>query len=195
MATVTKLEAARRQLVTAIQLFFDSADSVSVFTLAHAAKEVLDRLCHHQGKTTWEEHIVAATQLAPEKVRELANYGKNFFKHADRPNERQPDAVLEDFSDARNDGILFCAVRDYAELEPTKPVEIAMFELWYLTAHPPKKPAWDPVRKAAELWFGALANVPRNEQKARGRAALERVRHEPELMNHPFTDRSPSGSI
>lgn len=39
---VTKFDAARRQLVTAIRLFFEGGDSISVYTLAHASWEVLD---------------------------------------------------------------------------------------------------------------------------------------------------------
>ena len=45
---ITKLEAARRQLVTSIRLLFEGADSI--YTLALASWEVLDALCKHQGK-------------------------------------------------------------------------------------------------------------------------------------------------
>ena len=45
---LTKFEVARRQLVTAIRLFFGDEDSVSVYTLAHASWEILDTLCRQR---------------------------------------------------------------------------------------------------------------------------------------------------
>ena len=49
---ITKLEAARWRLVTSIRLFFEDADSISIYTLAHASWEVLDALCKHQPSWT-----------------------------------------------------------------------------------------------------------------------------------------------
>jgi len=40
--TVTKLDAAKRQLCTAIRIFFEDYDVVSVYTLAHAALEMFE---------------------------------------------------------------------------------------------------------------------------------------------------------
>ena len=46
MSTVlTKLDVARRQLAVAIRLFFDDRDTVSVYTLATNAWEIVDALC------------------------------------------------------------------------------------------------------------------------------------------------------
>jgi hypothetical protein len=59
---ITKLEAARRQLVTGIRLFFEDADSISVYTLGHAAWEVLDALCKHQGKIRFREQMAGANR-------------------------------------------------------------------------------------------------------------------------------------
>jgi hypothetical protein len=45
---ITKLDAAKRQLATAIRLYFEDRDPVSVHTLVMAAGEIIDRLCEWQ---------------------------------------------------------------------------------------------------------------------------------------------------
>ena len=47
--SLTKIDVARRQLVTAIRLLFDGGDSVSIFSLAANAWEVIDVLCNKLG--------------------------------------------------------------------------------------------------------------------------------------------------
>ncbi len=47
--TVTKLDAARRQLHTAIRLFFANEDMVSVHTLTRASHEILRTLLSAKG--------------------------------------------------------------------------------------------------------------------------------------------------
>ncbi|MET5013305.1 hypothetical protein AAHH80_40480 [Burkholderia pseudomallei] len=41
---VTKIDASKRQLITAIRLFFDGGDFVSVYSLASNASEFIDVL-------------------------------------------------------------------------------------------------------------------------------------------------------
>jgi hypothetical protein len=48
--TIDKAEAARRQLETAIDLYFDNADSLSVHTLAFASLKVLFDLYPHRNQ-------------------------------------------------------------------------------------------------------------------------------------------------
>jgi hypothetical protein len=49
---LTKIDAARRQLATAIRFFFNGGDSVSVLSLAANAWEVIDALCTRDGLTS-----------------------------------------------------------------------------------------------------------------------------------------------
>lgn len=48
--TIDKAEAARRQLETAIDLYFDNADSLSVHTLGFASLKVLFDLYPHRNQ-------------------------------------------------------------------------------------------------------------------------------------------------
>jgi len=124
--TITKFEAARRQLVTSIRLFFEDADSISVCTLGHAAWEVLDALCKHQGKIRFRDQMAGANKLTEDEIKRIANHGKNFVKHADR----KPEDVLEDFDDDLNDHVLIAATMDFGMLASAKPMEIQLYPIW-----------------------------------------------------------------
>ncbi len=47
--TVTNLDAAKKQLATAIRLFFARDDAVSIHTLASAAREIFEKHCAQAG--------------------------------------------------------------------------------------------------------------------------------------------------
>ena len=56
---ITKIDATRRQLRTAIRLFCQDGDAVSIHTLASAAQGVLDALLKPNGKgSPWVAHEV-----------------------------------------------------------------------------------------------------------------------------------------
>ncbi|MGD0251062.1 MAG: hypothetical protein ABSC01_00005, partial [Verrucomicrobiota bacterium] len=90
---VTKLDSARRQLETAVKLFFAGGDFVSIHTLSYAAYVITRDLCKHANNpkaiTKWlEAHIVKSQHK--ELYNQLSKAG-GFFKHADN----EPNAVLE----------------------------------------------------------------------------------------------------
>lgn len=191
--TLTKIEAARRQLITSIRLLFEDADSVSVYTLAHASWEVLDALCKHEGKVRFRDQMASATGKGEKAIKEIANFGKNFFKHADS----DPEGVLEDFSDDLNDHVLIAATMDYAVLATTKPMEVQLYPLWYFGVYPDKLllPAMAEIRDASETMFPGLSREPRARQKAAGLSALQQALRDKELMRHPSTDGTTVGAI
>lgn len=160
---ITKFEAAQRQLVTAIRLFFEDADSVSVYTLAHAAWEVLDALCKNRNKIRFRHQISGAHKTSESEIKKITNYGRNFFKHADR----DPNDVLEDFSDYQSDHVLIAATMDFGMLSDTKPLELLVFQFWYFAVHPEKAPKPD-----FQNMFPGIASFDRGKQKAAGLQAL-----------------------
>ncbi|RTL73323.1 MAG: hypothetical protein EKK41_00150 [Hyphomicrobiales bacterium] len=191
--TITKIEAARRQLVTAIRLFFEDADSVSVYALAHAAWEVLDALCTHRDKTRFREEMTRATGLSEAEIKKIANYGRNFFKHADR----KPDDALENFSDDLNDHVLMAACFDYGELADSKPMEMQVFQIWYFAAHPDKalRPEMDQIIDAGQRLFSNLSNADRKSRKQAGLRVAIAARRDPKFMLDTSTDRRSVAAI
>jgi hypothetical protein len=186
---LTKIEVARRQLVTAIRLFFDNADSVSVYTLGHAAAEILDRLCRHRGKMSFRGEIKSVHGFTDKELKRIAELGKDFFKHADR----DPDGELSDFADTLNDAVLAMATTDYHELEPTRPIELQLYLRWYFVTNGEKV--------GAELYglglvaFDEMTGLSRAEQKAIGRETLARARIDPDVLSDSTTDNRPVGPL
>jgi len=86
---INKLDSARRQLITAIRIYFTNGDEVSTHTLTAAAFEILDDLDKH-GANTGSIFDHAEQYIKPEYVeefRKLRPRAQNFFKHADRDPE------------------------------------------------------------------------------------------------------------
>lgn len=125
---LTKIDAARSQLATAINLFFDDVDPISVHSLACASAEILETMCRNNGKQTFFTHTRESNpKFTSKEIRETLNKCKNWFKHADKDH----GDVLTDFSDVLNDYAIFMASHDYDSIENWKPIEIQVFQLWF----------------------------------------------------------------
>lgn len=125
---ISKLDAARRQLDTAIRLYFMESDPVSVHTLAAASFEILKDLDEHGPNTgTFYDHI--EKQVRPEYqkyVFGIFRAPQNFFKHADD----DPDKVLE-FPLALSEMLLMSAGEKYSELAAEETAEMMVCRLWF----------------------------------------------------------------
>lgn len=85
--TLDKLEAARRQLETAVDLWFSDGDEVAIHTLAAAGGDLLRGVAIAAGRpvTLAPERFLEI--IKPEhhtEVRRALRRSQNFFKHADR---------------------------------------------------------------------------------------------------------------
>jgi len=89
---LSKFEAARRQLETAIKLYFADGDEVSIHTLAAAAYSLIQDINEHRrGEPMLKDlHLLLPDALARE-FRRYVNRPENFLKHADK----DPDGVGE----------------------------------------------------------------------------------------------------
>jgi hypothetical protein len=81
---ITKFDAGRRQLRTAIELWFMNGDPVSIHALSYAAHEIIHRLFRVQGGS---DLLFDTTLVKDEYRKEFTKQLKedaNFFKHAER---------------------------------------------------------------------------------------------------------------
>jgi len=81
----SKLDSAKRQLETAIDLFFKNEDPVSIHTLACAAHEILEVILGERGVNSMHKELIGS--IKEEKrdfVFKKINEAKNFFKHGAR---------------------------------------------------------------------------------------------------------------
>ena len=130
--SLSKLEAATRQLHLAIDLFFQDADPVGIHTLAGAAHGLLqDLLAHREGSTGGAAQAPLVQPGHREFVSAMIINAKNFLKHADR----DPNDVLE-FSSDWTDFLIFEAIRMHMELAGTFGSQSAFFLIWLSAKYP-----------------------------------------------------------
>lgn len=130
---ITKIDAARRQLNTAINIFMEDGDMIAVHTLAHASHKILLNLCEQNKK-----HISFVsrlkTRVKEDKMGEFIakiNKAGNFFKHADR------DATETlDFDPEFNNYWLFDACSMYTALCGDFSIEMHAFLTWFGIEYP-----------------------------------------------------------
>jgi hypothetical protein len=188
---VTKIDAARRQLITAIRLFYDGGDPVSVYSLASNAWEIIDVLCTSAGIDSFSKQ--ARENLpAGHKLKHYVNQPcRNFFKHADQ--DPNPDSAVE-LREANVSAILFLAGEDYMRLRKGGPVEAQVFQAWFIAVFPEKVSDDDAVAQSildsAKLAFPGIATLAGSEQIAMGRQVLEDARHDADLAADPKTEPS-----
>lgn len=116
---LTKLEVAQRQLETAVCLYFDDGDPVSIHTLAAAASEIINGVCKAAGSPVRTMRDRALDYIRPEyqdEVRRALSMSQNFFKHADRDSE----GVL-DFGSDEADARLLDAIVAFQKFTGTAP--------------------------------------------------------------------------
>lgn len=131
---LSKVDVSKRQLVTAIRLFFNGEDEVAIHTLAAAARNVLCDLCAHHRIT----HPLLLDELLrdlvkPERhkeVREKFREYENYFKHANR----DPDRSLT-FNSEMTDFTLLEAVEAYKALTGESVPEFSAFSGWWMLRH------------------------------------------------------------
>jgi hypothetical protein len=166
---ITKLEAAKYQLGTAIRLYFEDRDPVSVHTLVSAAWEVIEKLCEDQGHVGLR--ALMKQVIAPAHHREVGdalNKARNFFKHGSNPS-----ATLS-FNEDQNLGVIAACIYGLTqlgvEIQEAKP-----FLLWLWLVEPYLLDGPPPDTQTVETTFGEdLQNKPRADQKRVGRELLAR---------------------
>ena len=110
---ISKLDAAKRQMETAVRLYFSEADPVWIHTLTWAVYQVLaDINKSRSGNPMVTEQILRGVlaDKVDEAKRRLSS-AANFFKHADR----DPGNVLA-FDPAQTEVLLFDACSKYRDL-------------------------------------------------------------------------------
>jgi hypothetical protein len=132
--SISKVEAAQRQLNCAVELWFADGDELSIHTLAAAAYQLVHDLKEHKGVA--RTLLYDATMIKPEQRKKWIDHLKkpvNFSKHADN----DPDDVLE-FNPRLNIGFLMAAAAGLRLLgAPTSDVVNALI-FWIVV----NKPNW-----------------------------------------------------
>jgi hypothetical protein len=122
---INKLDAARRQLQTAITLWFTDGDPVSTHALAFAAYEII----HTVSKKRDRRDLLFDSDLIKDEYRSEFNKAlkrhANFFKHADR----DADSVIE-FDPTLSEWFVLFAILGLELLGDRKSTEEVAFVRW-----------------------------------------------------------------
>jgi hypothetical protein len=130
---ITKTDAARRQLDTAIDLFFRGGDSIAVATLAYNALEIAAALAKRLGKCDWTtfKGVALPVNSTGEEIRAVFHTSRNLFEHA----ERDPDEVLEDPGEGQNEHLLAIAALQFGEVSDCT-LEMWAALIWFYAVSP-----------------------------------------------------------
>ena len=130
--SVGKLDAARRQLKTAICLYIHEGDPISIHTLTAAAYNVIRDINKRRGgKSMFVKRVdIVKPQHIKEFQRKL-NEAENFFKHADR----DPDGTLK-FKPDITEYLILDACFKYYELTGETIPACDHFVRWFMLNHP-----------------------------------------------------------
>ena len=131
--TVTKIDAARQQLETAIKLFFNDESFVAVHTLCSASFNILKDISKKRdGEFAFELNV----RVKPEHLGlfwKQFNAPASFFKHANR--DPDPEAQLE-FNEKANDLKLMFCCWGYKDVTNTKTPIMETYMKWMLAFYP-----------------------------------------------------------
>lgn len=128
---ISKLDAAKRQLIVAIRMLFERRDPISVHTLAAASQGILIDLARIKGIKSL---LVDAEMIRPEKrieVNSKVREAQNYFKHADRDAESQFKYYPE-----ITPLYLFDACRLYEQITDDRFPEAIGFCTWFYMKYP-----------------------------------------------------------
>ena len=126
---ITKLEAARRQLETALSLYLQEGDPVSIHTLAAAAHEVLTQISRKSESGVPMLYDFVRSHVKEEHRKDFTNTvhkAQNFFKHADRDHNE----VLKDYNPGQAEVLLIDSCFAYKRIAKEMPPLLALFYVW-----------------------------------------------------------------
>lgn len=130
---LSKLEAAKRQIETAITLFIKNKDAVAIHTLTAASHEILRDLSKKQGKESFVKDGLLK-KVRPEFQKRFIikiNEAENFFKHADKDS----DKFLE-FDAEQTEFLLWDCCWMFQNITNEYSPLILLYRTWFFTKNP-----------------------------------------------------------
>ena len=149
MGMISKVDAAKQQLDTAIKLLFENVDPVSAYALAAASREITDDLfdknrdeilgreCARLGdikQVRWSFREEYEIRIKPEylaEARQIMRERQNFLKHADRDPEGTIDLSTELFAMH-----IFTSIMNFQLVTASWTRAMALFTCWITAKYP-----------------------------------------------------------
>jgi hypothetical protein len=129
--TITKIEAARRQLRTAIELWFSDGDSVSTHALARAAYQVIHDLNRQQKGPELLFDSSLVKDEYQKAMRSRLTAPSNFMKHGGDRGKKTGMLSTISFDPDLTRGFILFAIYGLGHLQQDRAIEEIAFELWH----------------------------------------------------------------
>lgn len=131
---ISKLDAAKRQLETAIRIYFSDGDPVSIHTLVAAAYNVIKDVNEKRAGKPMLVKEMMLEYVKPDYqklIKDKLNEAENFFKHADRDHEKSID-----FNPKISELLILDAVSHYYSLTGEDYPIFKIYRGWYMIINP-----------------------------------------------------------
>jgi hypothetical protein len=187
---LSPLVAARSQLLTAIDLFFNDRDPVSVHALAGNAREMLESVCKLAAVEPITELLLRDHPNKPKRdIYAALNLYRNCFKHVGKTWEerRGEQAVLNQFDDSVNEYLLYVCVEDYLKLRGSSPLPMQVLHAWFCALHVDLVGCTYSRQKIFDL-FPGLSQMNRYQQKRVALGLIKQSHDDPQVLTHPQTE-------
>jgi hypothetical protein len=190
---LTKLDVARHQLGTAMDLFIRDRDPVAVQCLACGGAELIEAIATIENIEPLSTHMLKTVPgLDMKELRTLQRRYWNAFKHMnDRGGAVRDDSeTLAAFNDTKNDAALFVGWWDYYAVTKALPLPAQVFQVWWYALNEGKlvpEADLDEIRRA----FPNIMKDDRDEQKRRLRRTVEKYRDNKEVLADLRTETLP----
>lgn len=129
---LSKISAARSQLETAIDLYFQEGDPVSIHALAANAREILSDLYQKSGAVPFLEECISLfiKKEKQREIRDLLRKTQNYIKHADLDTNK-----LYEFSSSETQFVIWEACELFKTLTKENPKPIFIYWFWFFMNH------------------------------------------------------------
>jgi len=187
---VSPLVVARSQLLTAIDLFFNDRDPISVHALAGNAREILESLCRLAAVEPITELFLRNNPHKPKKEFYAAlDLYRNCFNHVGKTWEERKDcqAILNRFDDSKNEYLLYVCVEDYLRLRGSSPFPMQVFHAWFCVMHVDLAGSACSRQKFVNL-FPGLSQMNRYQQKRAALVVIKQSSDDPHVLANPQTE-------
>lgn len=141
MAGLTKLDVARHQLGTALDLFIRDRDPIAVQCLACGGGEIIESIASLNNLRPFSTHMLESMPgLNIGRLRTLQRQYWNALKHMHQRDgqPRDDSALLGAFNDKANDAALFIGWHDYYAVTSRLPLPVQVFQLWWFALNEEK---------------------------------------------------------
>jgi hypothetical protein len=156
---VSKIGAAKSQLIEALRLFFEQRDPASIHTLVGASLQILHDHIDDVG-IVWDENLflhkdtIYIKDEYPKEWRVKVNEARNFFKHADR--DLKDGKTTIEFETVATQFLIFEAIRCLKLVENDSfdfVFEFQVFWGWYGLKYPTH------LKPECREWFKRLSSM------------------------------------